>query len=79
MANLEDLLRTLARSLVDEPDKVEVSSTETDSRVDLELRVAEDDIGKVIGRQGRTIKAIRTVVKAASVKLDKRANVEVLD
>lgn len=79
MANLEDLLRTLACSLVDEPDKVEVSSTETDSRVDLELRVAEDDIGKVIGRQGRTIKAIRTVVKAASVKLDKRANVEVLD
>lgn len=79
MANLENLVRTLARSLVDEPDKVEVTSTETDSHVDLELRVAEDDIGKVIGRQGRTIKAIRTVVKAASVKLEKRANVEVLD
>lgn len=79
MTNLENLVRTLARSLVDEPDKVEVSSTETDSRVDLELRVAQDDIGKVIGRQGRTIRAIRTVVKAASVKLDKRANVEVLD
>jgi uncharacterized protein len=79
VTNLENLVRTLARSLVDEPDKVEVSSTETDSRVDLELRVAEEDIGKVIGRQGRTIKAIRTVVKAASVKVDKRANVEVLD
>lgn len=79
MANLENLVRVLARSLVDEPDKVEVSSTETDSRVDLELRVAEGDMGKVIGRQGRTIKAIRIVVKAASVKVDKRANVEVLD
>lgn len=79
MTNLENLVRTLARSLVDEPDKVEVSSTETDSRVELELRVAQDDIGKVIGRQGRTIRAIRAVVKAASVKLDKRANVEVLD
>jgi uncharacterized protein len=79
VADLENLVRMLARSLVDEPEKVEVSSTETDTRVDLELRVAEDDIGKVIGRQGRTIKAIRTVVKAASVKVDKRANVEVLD
>lgn len=79
MPDLENLLRILARSLVDEPDKVEVTSTETDSRVDLELRVADGDIGKVIGRQGRTIRAIRTVVKAASVKAGKRTNVEVLD
>ena len=69
----------LARSLVDEPAKVEVSGTETDSRVDLELRVAEDDMGRVIGRQGRTIRAIRTVVKAASVKQGKRVTVEVPD
>ena len=69
MATLENLLLVLARSLVDEPEKVEVSGTETDSRVDLELRVAPDDMGRVIGRQGRTIRAIRTVVKAASVKL----------
>ena len=47
--------------------------------MDLELRVADGDIGKVIGRQGRTIRAIRTVVKAASVKAGKRTNVEVLD
>ncbi len=79
MAQLEELVRILARSLVDEPDKVEVTSTETDSRVDLSLQVAQDDIGKVIGRQGRTIRAIRTVVKAASVKAGKRVNVEVLD
>ena len=79
MAQLENLLLVLARSLVDEPDKVEVSGTETDSRVDLELRVAPDDMGRVIGRQGRTIRAIRTVVKAASVKLGKRVTVEVPD
>jgi predicted RNA-binding protein YlqC (UPF0109 family) len=76
---LENLLLVLARSLVEEPDKVEVSSSETDSRVDLELRVAQEDMGKIIGRGGRTIRAIRTVVKAASVKLGKRVNVEVPD
>jgi uncharacterized protein len=77
VSRLENLLLVLARSLVEEPDKVEVSGTETDSRVDLELRVAQEDMGKIIGRQGRTIRAIRTVVKAASVKLGKRVNVEV--
>lgn len=79
MAQLEELVLILARALVDEPDEVEVSGTETDSRVDLELRVAQDDMGKIIGRQGRTIRAIRTVAKAASVKLGKRVNVEVPD
>ena len=79
MERLENLLLVLARSLVEEPDKVEVSSSETDSRVDLELRVAQEDMGKIIGRGGRTIRAIRTVVKAASVKLGKRVNVEVPD
>lgn len=79
MAQLESLLLVLARSLVDEPERVEVSATESDSRVDLELRVAPDDMGRVIGRQGRTIRAIRSVVKAASVRLGKRVNVEVPD
>ncbi len=79
MVELEKLLLVLARSLVEEPDAVEVSGTETDSRVDLELRVAQEDMGKIIGRQGRTIRAIRTVVKAASVKLGKRVSVEVPD
>ncbi len=79
MTELEKLLLVLARSLVEEPDAVEVSGTETDSRVDLELRVAQEDMGKIIGRQGRTIRAIRTVVKAASVKLGKRVSVEVPD
>jgi len=77
VAQLENLLLMLARSLVEDPEAVEVSGTETDSRVDLELRVAPEDMGKIIGRGGRTIRAIRTVMKAASVKLEKRVNVEV--
>ena len=79
MRQLENLLLFLARSLVDEPEKVEVTGRETDSRVDLTLRVAPGDMGKVIGRQGRIVKAIRAVVKAASVKVNKRVNVEVTD
>lgn len=79
MAQLENLLLVLARSLVDEPERVEVSGSESGSRVDLELRVASGDMGRIIGRQGRTIRAIRSVVKAASVKLGKRVNVEVSD
>ena len=79
MDRLQNLLVLLVRPIVDEPDRVQVEANESDTRVDLELRVAPDDIGKVIGRGGRTIRAIRTVVKAASVKLGKRVNVEVAD
>ena len=79
MDRLQNLLVLLVRPIVDEPDRVEVEASESATRVDLELRVAPDDIGKVIGRGGRTIRAIRTVVKAASVKVGKRVNVEVAD
>ena len=79
MRQLEELLLFLARSLVYEPEKVEVEGRETDSRVELTLRVAPDDVGKVIGRGGRIVRAIRTVMKAASVKANKRVNVEVAD
>lgn len=79
MRQLENLLLFVARHLVDEPDKVEVSGKETDSRVELTLRVAEGDVGKVIGRGGRIVRAIRTVMKAASVKAQKRVSVEVSD
>ena len=79
MAQLRELVLLLVRRLVDEPERVEVSGTEIDSRVDLEVRVAPDDMGKVIGRNGRTIKAIRSVAKAASVKLGKRVSVELPD
>jgi len=77
VAELENLVLVLARSLVEEPEKVEVSGTESDSRVELEIRVAPEDMGKIIGRGGRTIRAIRTVAKAASVRVGKRVNVEV--
>jgi predicted RNA-binding protein YlqC (UPF0109 family) len=76
---LENLLLFLARSLVDEPEKVQVEGRETDSRVDLTLRVAQGDMGKVIGRGGRIVRAIRIVMKAASVKENKRVNVEIAD
>ena len=76
---MEYLLLFLARSLVDEPEKVEVEGRETDSRVDLTLRVAQGDVGKVIGRGGRIVRAIRIVMKAASVKENKRVNVEIAD
>ncbi len=79
MRQLENLLLFLARSLVDEPEKVEVEGRETESRVDLTLRVAQGDMGKVIGRGGRIVKAIRIVMKAASVKENKRVNVEIAD
>lgn len=79
MERLEELLLFLARSLVEEPDRVEVSGTEDGSRVDLELTVAPDDVGRVIGRQGRTIRAIRTVVKAASVNADRKVSVEIAE
>ncbi len=79
MERLESLLLLLARSLVEEPDKVEVTAREEDSRVELELRVAPDDVGRVIGRQGRVVKAIRTVVRASAAKLGKRVSLEVKD
>ena len=79
MAQLENLLLVLARSLVDEPDKVEVSGTESDSRVELELRVAPDDMGRVIGRQGRTIRAIRDGREGRIREGGKRVTVEVPD
>lgn len=79
MRQLENLLLFLARSLVDEPEEVEVEGRETDSRVDLTLRVAQGDMGKVIGRGGRIVKAIRIVMKAASIKEGKRVNVEIAD
>ena len=75
----KDLLEYLARSLVDNPDEVHVSVTETDSAVVLELSVAKDDIGKVIGKQGRIARALRTIVKAAAVRDGKRIIVEIVD
>jgi hypothetical protein len=76
---LKELLEYLAKALVDSPDDVRVESTETETTVILELNVAKEDIGKVIGKQGRIARALRTVIKASAVKNGKRAIVEIVD
>jgi predicted RNA-binding protein YlqC (UPF0109 family) len=77
---LEELLAYLARSLVDDPGAVSVDSfEEDDGTVVLELHVAPDDAGKVIGRGGRTVAALRTVMKAAAVREKRRVLVDVVD
>ena len=77
---MEDLLTYLARSLVDRPDDVSVESfEEDDGTIVFELQVAQDDAGKVIGRGGRTVAALRTVMKAASVRHGNRVLVDVVD
>lgn len=75
----KELLEYLARSLVDHADDVRVTVSETDQALVLELSVAKDDIGKVIGKQGRIARALRTIVKASAVKNGKRAVVEIVD
>jgi uncharacterized protein len=77
---MKELLEYLARQLVDEPEKVEVEQfDEDDGTVVLELAVAEDDYGKIIGKGGRTANALRTVVKAAAVKEGRRVLVDIVD
>ncbi len=76
---MKDVLEIIAKSLVDYPDEVDVKEIlNDDNTVTLELRVAESDMGKVIGKQGRIAKAIRTVVKAAASRENKKAAVEIL-
>ncbi|MBU4175661.1 MAG: KH domain-containing protein [Actinobacteria bacterium] len=76
---MEDLLEYLARALVDNPDDVQVEVIEGERSAILQLRVHPDDIGKVIGKQGRIVQAMRTLVKAAATKEGKNAIVEILD
>jgi len=75
---MKDLLEAIAKSLVDYPDEVVVNEIESDNGIVLELKVAKEDMGKVIGKQGRIAKAIRTVVKAAAVKENLRVAVEII-
>lgn len=75
---MKELVEVLARALVDDPEAVSVTETGGASTVVVELRVAPEDMGKVIGRQGRVVKAIRTVVKAAGIKQGKKVSVEVV-
>ena len=75
---MKELLEILARSLVDSPDSVKVNEITGEQSIILELKVAPEDMGKVIGKQGRIAKAIRTVVKAAAIKENKRVVVEII-
>lgn len=74
---MNELLQIIAKALVDKPEEVSVMETEENGELSLLLHVAESDMGKVIGKQGKIAKAIRTVVKAAAVGNDKKVNVEI--
>ncbi len=76
---MKELVEVIARSLVDKPDEVNVTEREDDNAIVVELRVAQSDMGKVIGKQGRIAKALRTVVKAASSKETKKVIVDIVD
>ncbi|MCI9079188.1 MAG: KH domain-containing protein [Lachnospiraceae bacterium] len=74
---MKELIEVLAQSLVDHPEEVTVTETEKDNEIIFELKVAQDDMGKVIGKQGRIAKAIRSIVKAAASRTDKKVTVEI--
>lgn len=75
---MKDLVEMIAKALVDHPEAVEVNEVEGERSIILELKVSSEDMGKVIGKQGRIAKAIRTVVKAAATRENKRVVVEIL-
>jgi hypothetical protein len=75
----KDLVEYIAKSLVDNPSSVEVNVIEGEKSTILELKVAPDDIGKVIGKSGRIARAVRTILSAAAAKTEKRVVLEILD
>ncbi len=77
--SLKELVEFIAKALVDNPEDVDVSEISGEQTVVLELRVAKSDLGKVIGKQGRTVKAMRAILNAASSKVRKRADLEILE
>jgi len=76
---MKDLLEEIAKALVDNPEDVHVTEVEGEQTTVLELRVQNDDLGKVIGRQGRTARAMRTLLSAAGMKVHKRFVLEILE
>jgi predicted RNA-binding protein YlqC (UPF0109 family) len=76
---MKELLELIARSLVDSPDEVKVTEVEGEQTTVLELRVAADDLGKVIGKQGRTARSIRTILASSGMKLNKRIVFEIIE
>jgi len=78
-ASMKDLVKYVAQALVDNPDDVVVNEIEGEQTSVLELRVAKDDLGKIIGKHGRTAQSIRTILSAASAKHKKRAVLEIVE
>ena len=78
-ANLKDLVEFMAKSLVDNPEQVEVNEIVGEQTTVVELKVAKEDLGKVIGKQGRTARSMRTILNAASTKLNKRSVLEIVE
>ncbi len=76
---MKELVESIAKALVDHPDEVQVRAVEGEQVTVLELRVHPSDLGKVIGRQGRTAKSMRTILGAAGMKLKKRLTLEILE
>ncbi|HNV57541.1 MAG TPA: KH domain-containing protein [Smithellaceae bacterium] len=76
---MKDLIKYISQALVDNPDQVEVTEVIGEQTSVIELRVAKEDLGKVIGKQGRTAKAIRTILSATSAKVHKRAVLEIIE
>ena len=76
---MKEVVEVIARALVEHPDEVSVTEREEGKELIIELRVSPSDMGKVIGRQGRIAKAIRSVVKAAASRVDKKVSVDILD
>jgi predicted RNA-binding protein YlqC (UPF0109 family) len=76
---IKDLISYIAKALVDQPEEVRVSEIEGNQTSVLELKVAKEDLGKVIGRQGRTARSMRTIINAASAKLKKRTVLEIIE
>ena len=79
VVTMKELIKYMAQALVDNPDMVEVSEVLGEQTSVLELRVAKEDLGKVIGKQGRTAKAMRTILSAASTKIRKRSVLEIIE
>lgn len=77
--SLKDLVEFMAKSLVDQPDDVEVTEIDSDQATVVELKVAKVDLGKVIGKQGRTARSMRTILSAASTKLQRRSVLEIVE
>ena len=76
---MKELVTHLAQSLVDNPDKIEVSEEVTDETVTIELKVAQEDLGKVIGKQGRTARAMRSLLSVTAAKEDKKSRLDILE